>query len=262
MNSMIVEKEKLEKQIKAYSDKIGALVPILAKDFADVLLFLAIYCGNQTACENQIELKMNGFESPSVENNFNKNGDARKVKQNLEKALMFEISSYDKSISLKIILSKKYIKIEKLYDTPENCYVCEYIFDERGCFVRKAIQKCCLLGKCLEFNETSQGAVGRGVCFCSITEQAQKMKVKFFKIQSSKGEEIYYSYFSPPDLLFHYRAPKTLLQIPSITSIGMKELNELLEKQFSKEFASVDEKLFKELEKSAKEIFKQQIKKP
>ena len=81
------------------------------------------------------------------------------------------------------------------------------------------------------------------------------MSLDLFKILTTKGEEIYYSYSCPPDINFCCRAPKAFKSIPCISSIGMKELSELLEMQFSKEWVTVDNQIFNELKKSAKTIF-------
>ena len=138
-------------------------------------------------------------------------------------------------------------------------YLAEYVFDEETNFVRRAKQKSNPLGRELDFSEVSQGNFKRGVCYSKITETSQAMEVKFFKIPTTKGEELYYSYFAKPDLFFQFKTPKFITTIPSITSIGMKALNELLERQFSEDFIRIeDQTLFKKLEEISKNFLNEQ----
>lgn len=257
---MLIEKEKLIKKAEELSNKFSKSVPILSTDLNDIVLFLSIYGGSAPVLIEELSLKFSGTESPKLVNNFNKDGTAKKVNRGGEPAMKYISKSYDGSITLETIFSKQYLKIERIYDGNSNYYISEYFFKSDGSFIRKAKQKSCPLGKQLDFSETSEGNLKRGVCFAEITEKTQNLDVKFIKVLTTKGEEIYYSYTASPEFTFAFRLPKTITLIPSITSLGMKALSQILEMQFEKKFLRLDEKLFDELAKSAKEIFEQQKK--
>ncbi len=255
---MIVEKNFLEKKLEDLLKKFGNNIEILAKDLTDAILFLNIYCSEEKIKCEEIELEVINFQTPKIlKTNYTKDGQKLKTKkESVQQGVKYIAQSYDKVITLTIIMSKTYLYIEKKYDTSTNYYSCEYIFDGKLSFVRNAKQNSCPLGKSLEFNETSKGNLNRGVCLSKITENSQEMEVNVFKILTKKGEEMYYSYFSKPDLFFMFRAPKNITTIPSITSIGMKALNELLEKQFDESFVRIeDEKIFNNLQKIAQQLF-------
>lgn len=257
---MQIQKEKLIEKIESISNKLGKQVPILATDLTDVILFLSIYGGNAPVSTEQILIKPCGFNSPKEINNFNKNGQEKKVKREGEDATKYIAKSYDGSIELQFVVSKQYLKIEKTFDDSANYYFCEYIFDESGNFVRRAKQRSHPLEKQLDFFEESEGNLKRGVCFSTITENSQNLDVKFIKVLTSKGEELYYSYKASPEFIFAFRVPKIISSVPSITSLGMKALNAILEMQCENKFVKLDEKLFKELSKSAREIYEAQKK--
>lgn len=257
---MQVQKEKLIEKIESISNKLGKQVPILATDLTDVVLFLSIYGGNAPVSMEQILIKICGFNSPKEINNFNKNGQEKKVKREGDEATKYVAKSYDGSISLEFVVSKQYLKIEKTFDDFSNYYLSEYIFDGKGNFVRRAKQRSHPLEKQLEFFEESEGNLKRGVCFSNITENSQSLDVKFIKVLTSKGEELYYSYKASPEFIFAFRVPKIISSVPSITSLGMKALNAILEMQCENKFVKLDEKLFKELSKSAREIYEAQKK--
>lgn len=257
---MQIQKEKLIEKIESISNKLGKQVPILATDLTDVILFLSIYGGNAPVSMEQILIKTCGFNSPKEINNFNKDGQEKKVKREGEDATKYIAKSYDGSIELQFVVSKQYLKIEKTFDDSVNYYFCEYIFDGSGNFVRRAKQKSHPLEKQLEFFEESEGNLKRGVCFSTITENSQNLDVKFIKVLTSKGEELYYSYKASPEFVFAFRVPKIISSVPSITSLGMKALNAILEMQCENKFVKLDEKLFKELSKSAREIYEAQKK--
>lgn len=257
---MLVEKEKLVKKAEELSNKFSKSVPILSADLNDTVLFLSIYGGSAPVLMEELSLKLLGTETPKLINNFNKDGTAKKVNRGGDPATKYISKSYDGSITLEIIFSKQYLRIERIYDGDSNYFLSEYFFNSDGSFIRKAKQKSCPLGKQLNFGETSEGNLKRGVCFAKITEETQNLDVEFIKVLTTKGEEIYYSYKASPEFSFAFRVPKTITLIPSITSLGMKALSQILEMQFEKKFLRLDEKLFDELSKSAKAIFEQQKK--
>ncbi len=257
---MQVNKEKLIKKVEELSNKFGKSVQILASDLNDVVLFLSIYGGNLPILCEEILIKLSETDSPKIINNYNKDGTSKKVARGGELASRYVAKSYDGSITLEIVFSPKYLKIERVYDGDSNYFKSEYFFDSKGFFVRKATQRSCPLGNQLEFFEKSEGNLKRGVCFAKITENYQSIDVNFIKILTSKGEEIYYSYKANPEFVFAFRVPKTITIIPSITSIGMKSLSQILEMQFEKKFVKLDESLFNELSKSARTIFEEQKK--
>ena len=258
---MEIERKKFEEKLEQLLKKFGNNIEILGKDISDAILFLNIYCGEQKVVANEVQLKFFGLQSPKVlKPQFTRTGSEAKVKrEGNQNGTVYSIKSYDGSIKLFITLSKTYLKIEKIYDGGANYYLAEYIFDENSNFVRRAKQKSNPLGRELDFTEISQGNFKRGVCYSQITETSQAMEVKFFKIPTSKGEELYYSYFSKPDLFFQFKTPKFITTIPSITSIGMKALNELLERQFSEDFVKIEnQSLFKKLEEISKRFLNEQ----
>lgn len=257
---MLIEKEKLIKKVEELSNKFAKSVPILSTDLNDVVLFLSIYGGNLPVLLEELTIKLSGTETPKMVSGFNKDGTAKKVNRGGHPATKYLSKSYDGSITLEIIFSKQYLKIERSYDGNSNHFLSEYFFNCDGSFVRKAKQKSCPLGKQLDFCEKSEGNLKRGVCFAKISEESQNLDVEFIKILTSKGEEIYYSYKADPEFVFAFRVPKTITTIPSITSLGMKALSQILEMQFEKKFMKLDEKLFEELQKSAKSIFEEQKK--
>ena len=253
---MLLEKQKLLDKIENLRETFSKKITILGKDFSDVIIFISIYCGNNPVLAEEVSLKMFGLKQPKFEQpNFNKTGQEKKVKREGEKGIFYKIESYDKSVTLNLIVSKMYVKIEKVYDTSSSYYCAEYVFDEKGNFVRIANQKSFLLEKNLEFEEKSEGNLNYGVCFSQITEKNEAVNVDLFKILTTKDEEIYYSYKCLPDIEFYCRAPNAVKSIPSISSIGMKELSQLLEMQFSKNLVTIDRTIFNELKKSAKVIF-------
>lgn len=258
---MEIEKKKFEEKLEQLLKKFGNNIEILGKDISDVILFLNIYGGDQKVVANEVQLKFFGLQSPKVlKGQYTKTGSEAKVKrEGNQKGTVYTIKSYDSSIQLSVTLSRTYLKIEKLYDGDLNYYLAEYVFDEETNFVRRAKQKSNPLGRELDFSEVSQGNFKRGVCYSKITESSQAMEVKFFKIPTTKGEELYYSYFAKPDLFFQFKTPKFITTIPSITSIGMKALNELLERQFSEDFIRIeDQTLFKKLEEISKNFLNEQ----
>lgn len=258
---MIIEKQNLIKKIETKLENLPKTISILIKDMSDVILFLSIYCGSELASSEEIKLKMKGFETPQIEESkFTKIGDEKKVVRPGEKAVLYSISSYDKTQKLNLLFSKLYLKIERVFEDGANYYSSEYVFNEKGEFIRRCKQKSCPLGKQLDFEETSEGMIKTGVCFSKIQEKNEKTTIDLFKLQTTKGEEIYYSYVSPPDIKLNFRAPVAVKSIPSVNSLGMKQLSELLEMQFSKKLVTIDQKLFNELKKSAKLIFETQKK--
>lgn len=257
---MTIEKKSLVDKLELLFKKYKNNIEVFGKDLADAITFLSVYCRDENIECITIYLKMFGFKSPKILSNYyNKNNDTTKfVKELHEKAIQYLVQSYDKTYKLKIILSKKYFFMEKNNVSTNNYYSVEYIFDENTVFVRNAVQNSCPLGKVLNFKECSRGNLNRGVCFCKITESSDKMETNIFKLLTSKGEEMYYSYFSSPDLSFLVKAPKRITTIPSITSLGMKDLNQLLEQQFNEDFVKFnDQKFFKNLKNIAENIFEE-----
>ena len=253
---MLIEKQELIKKVENIIEKMPKTISILIKDLTDIIMFLSIYGGGEQALSQEINILMKGLETPKVETSkFTKIGDEKKVEKQGTKAVSYSISSYDKTQTLNLIFSKLYLKIEKAFADETNYYLCEYVFNKEGEFVRKCEQKSCPLGKQLEFEEKSEGIIPLGVCFSKIKEKTDQTTIDFFKLLTTKGEEIYYSYVSPPDIKLNCKAPAVVKSIPSINSLGMKELSELLSLQFSKKLVSIDQRLFSELKESAKAIF-------
>lgn len=253
---MLIEKQELIKKVENIIEKIPKTISILIKDLTDVIMFLSIFGGKEPVISKEIKISRKGLEPPKFEeSNFIKSGQQKKVQRAGDSAVIYSISSYDKTQTLNLIFSKLYFKIEKNFVDETNYYLSEYIFNKEGEFVRNCKQKCCLLGKQLDFEEKSEGTIQNGVCFSKIVEKSDKITIDFFKLLTTKGEEIYYSYVSPPDIKLNCKAPVVVKSIPSINFLGMGELSELLEMQFSKKLVSIDQRLFNELKNSAKIIY-------
>ena len=255
---MVIDKTKLEEKLEILLKKFGNNIEILGKDIADAILFINIYGGDEKVVANEVDLKFYGMQPPKVmAPQYNKSGSEAKVKRmGNQLGISYTLKSY-KGIVLNVVISKTYFKIEKIFEDETNYYLAEYVFDDNSNFTRYAKQKSAPLGRLLDFSEVSEGNFRRGVCYCQIKESFQEMQTKIIKIETTKGEELYYSYFAKPDLFFMFKTPAYIKMVPCITSLGMKDLNHLLEKQFSEDFVRINnEKTFKNLESVCKTLLK------
>lgn len=223
---MRIDKEKLAKKLEDLSKELS--LNEISKDVSNVIMFLSIYCGQNTVKVEEIELKNILCQK-------------------------FSIDSYDNTQSLEIIISKSYIKIEKKSENGFNYYFVEYFFDKKGNFTRNAKQRSMPLDKELNIEEKSDGNLKSGIFYSEIEEKGDDINIISLKLpDKNKGENIYYCYSKNEDKIF-YKLSEDFRKLPTIDVFGMAEVVNMLS------IAGIkfqDEELFNNLIKTSKKYYK------
>lgn len=254
---MEIKKEDFVNKLEEVAKKFYGKLEILTKDISDVILFLSVYCGESAVDVSQVQIQMKGLYHPKIlGSNFNKDGSEKKAKREGDVGFVYRVASYDQTFFVSVVMGKRYLKIEKKSQDESNLFFAEYIFAENGEFVRTARQKSSPLGKQIELEEISNGSLKRDVVLSSIKNKSENLKTEFFKAETKQGAEVFYSYTLDGEINFCYRTKEK--NIPSITSIGMKDLNMMFEKQFEDNFEKIEETFFRAVQKQVKDLFEKE----
>lgn len=242
---MQINKEELASKLEQVSKNLNGKYNDIVKDISNAIMFLSLYCGNNTATNEKIKLNLkNSVPQITQSDKYD------------EQAQRFFIKSYDDTQSMEIIFSQSYIKIENKKDNDFYYYLVEYIID-KGNFTRNVKQKSTPIDKDLILEEKSQGVVNKGIYYSEITEKNQNMNLIFTKmIDKFKVENIYYSYYTDSKYKLFYKVPAEYKKIPAINSFGIGELTRFLELQVENKFIKFDnEVLFNSLVKVSKNYY-------
>ncbi len=246
---MNISKEDFAKKIEALVGKSQILSKELVKDLSDIIVFLSIYGGKNGINVEPVELQINKLALPKIiqlKDKFNSKGELKEIKEvPTTQAQKYILSSYDGTQTMKVILSKPYLKIERIYDDKNKYFVVDYVSDKNGNYTRRVEQRSCLLGRQFLLKETSEGKMGTGIYFSEITEKNEEMKTICFKVpNNNNGEDLFYSYKAKPEFDFLFKASSKFTKIPVVNSAGMGDLNEMLSQQFEDDFIKIENKEF------------------
>lgn len=230
---MLYEKEQFEKDIESISNEFSKFkIECLLKDLNDCIVFSCIYTGNQQIFFENIKIEKKSETDFQVVTNL------KNVKQeNMINANRYMLNSYDKTLTLTIITSKKYYMFEKVNDVDSYHYKSEFFFDELGNFIRKSQLKHERLGKEQRIVEQSFGNLENDLYFAETTENVSNLHILAFKLPSAdnKTENIYFKYETEPNSAFMCRARLKFNKVPYLEVLGMNTLATMLSEQFDEE---------------------------
>lgn len=245
-NKEIFNKE-LELKMQSFN---GTKVYPLIKDLSDCIVFSCIYAGkNEILCEN-LNLKLEN---------------SKDAKNNIISAKKYTLNSYDKTMTLKVIMASNYFSFEKGNDTNTYFYKSELILDKFGNFTR-TVELCNQpLNKAQKIFETSLGTLSDGVYSSLTKESLTGLEVLSFKLPNELlgKDNVFYNYKMPPETNFMCRAREKFDKVPFVEMLGMNELSTMLSEQFDDEQEPLrieDKTFFNSLYNSAKTFYKKRKK--
>lgn len=241
---MRISKQEFAKNLEEISKNFQNRCPEIIKDISNILIFLSIYCGNNSIKIENINLEIKKNEVKIIRNDKG------------EKAQRFIVESYDQVQKLECIFSKYYIKVENKTDNDFSYYIVEYVFDSKGNFTRKAKQKSTPIDKELMLEESSEGDKINGIYYSEICEKNSNMNFLFIKIlNENKMQNIYYSYHIDPNYKLFYKVPKKYTKIPCINKYGIDDLTNFISR--TNDYVKFDDiNLFNDLVKICRVYYK------
>ena len=227
---MVYSKSQFEKDIENLSNNFSKYkIECLLKDLSDCIVFSCIYMGNQNVFFEKIKVEKKN------ETNFQVVTNLKNVKkENMQDANKYVLNSYDKTLTLTIIVSQNYYMFEKENDTGTYKYKSEYFFDGLGNFIRKTELTHERLNTQQKIDEFSIGNLQNDLYIAETQENVSDLKVLTFKLpsQDNKSENVYFKYETEPNSPFMCRARVKFNKVPYLEVLGMNTLATMLSEQF------------------------------
>ena len=226
---MICEKKQFESEIENLSKKYEKTkADPLLEDLANCITFSCIYAGKENAEISNVLLYKQSVLQYEIVSSL-KGLDENKIIT----AQRYFINSYDKTLSLTVLVSNEYICFERVGEQGYE-YKSEYFIDGLGNFVRRCALKQEKLNKKQDIFELSEGTFLNGVYFSSTYEKFANMKIDCFKLPNAEknAESVYLKYLTFPDALFMCKTAAKFNKVPYLEILGMNRLADLLANQF------------------------------
>lgn len=255
--NMNYPKEQFEKEIENLSNFYSKnQIDCLLKDLSDCLVFSCVFAGNAPIFFENIKIEKKSDTNYTVVENLK-----NVKKENLFDANKYVLKSYDGTITLNIITSKKYFLFNRVNDIGTYVYKMEYFFDDLGNFTRKGELNHERLGKQQTVSELSFGTLDNDLYFSNTIEKIDNLKIFTFKLPNKdKTENIYLKYQTAPDAVFMCRTKPKFKKVPYLEIVGMNTLSDMMVEQFEEDEEKYlpisDEEFFNKLQNASNMFYK------